>query len=388
MKYHLYFFIIASGLGMGFSSYSMENSKTYTPIIKEITCIQHPHQNIYLSDNTSLVLHEGSKDSEGGCSIINVMENKEIKKICPHPNIGFASGIALHPNRTKMAFFYHTQDSEYPKIAIYNLETGKREWSKKYNLGTIVEATFSHLDDLIALSGGGSTKIHIYNYKTLNEPTIFDIKNRYEETGTDTYLAFHPTNRQELYVGRKNLYQINFTTNQCKEISRACGLKYAFNSENQLVAKYNDKSIYIFNPAKEFNKIKINFLMNSPNNYIKEIAFHPNNAVLAISDSHNCISFWDIATKEIICQTSPLDKRQYLNSSYLSFSLNGKNLLWTDYNASYGKCITIPVPFEVIYKDITKEQGIFLYFFLKNYIHKREPLPKDILYLIMHLYKR
>ncbi|HLJ30840.1 MAG TPA: WD40 repeat domain-containing protein [Candidatus Babeliales bacterium] len=383
MKYYLYPLILIPCLLIESLFYCMESSIIYTPIIKQITSIEHPRQSICLSDYTALVLHKN------GCSIIDITQDKEIKKICPHPNIDRASEIVLHPDKTKMAFFYQTKSLQ-SEIAIYNLETGKKEWSKNCGYKEINNAAFSPLDNIIGLSNIDNTKIHIYNYKTSKEPTVFDIKNKYDnkEDCHDIYMAFQTTNPQELYLGRNCLYLLNLPTGQFNQISRAYGRRYAFNTQAKLVAKYSDKSVYIFNPQKGLDKIKINFLTNIPDNYIKEIVFHPNNAVLVIADSKDCVSFWDIATQKMICQTNPLPwDTEFYTFSYLSCTPNGKKLILTDYNyhkADYGKCISIPIPFKVVYKDITEQQCHFLYFILKEYEYTYN-IPNGVTIFLMEL---
>ena len=67
-------------------------------------------------------------------------------------------------------------------------------------------------------------------------------------------------------------------------------------------------------------------------------------------------------------------------SSSLSFSPNGTKLLIV----LYGKCIIVPVPFEVLYKNITKEKSIATYYVLQEYLYdNKNSLAKDIRHLIM-----
>ena len=176
MKNHIHIFITAQLLITASLAYTMETIKPHTPKFIELTAVEQPHQALYLTNNTALVLHKN------GCSIINTTKNMEIKKICDHPNTLFSSGIELHPNKTKMAFFYHTRQSEDPKIAIYDLATGKREWSKKRG-PSVTCASFNPLDDTIGVCHSGCTKIPIYNYKT-NENTYLNI-----ETGDSNTLS-------------------------------------------------------------------------------------------------------------------------------------------------------------------------------------------------------
>lgn len=348
----------------------------------ELTAVQHPHQALYLTDTTALVLHRN------GCSIVDTIKNTEIKKICDHPNLELPSGIEPHPDGTKMAFFYHTKNSKKSKIAIYDLITGKKEWSKKCLAPSITSVSFNPSNDTIGVCHGKSTEIYIYNYTT-KEAISCSIKTT-EKDDCKACIKFHPTQASLMYIGRRRLFLADMETQALRQLLTAhSGENTAFNINGSCIARYGDilHTIIILRCSKNGYAIKRIACEKSPYGYcrIKDVQFHPNNAILAVAvgDANNSIMYWDIETLTLICQpiSSPHDK--YYANARLSFSPNGKSLLCTQYNASHPVCVIMPLPFEALYHTITKKQMHFLSFMLNNYNIDQQPLPKDIIKLLM-----
>jgi hypothetical protein len=62
----------------------------------------------------------------------------------------------------------------------------------------------------------------------------------------------------------------------------------------------------------------------------------------------------------------------------MDFTRNGEIL----FIALENTCIGVEVPFEVRYKDMTKNNAIFTYWILKNYQQHHDNIPNEIIHLL------
>jgi hypothetical protein len=132
------------------------------------------------------------------------------------------------------------------------------------------------------------------------------------------------------------------------------------------------------------------FTHNSEN--IKKILFHSNSILatlvtqqqLAIPYAYNraILQYWDIQTSQLITRTILAD---FVDDFFydLSFSPNKTKAI-----IIFGEtCKILPVPLEVIYKNITKETFLYLFFLLKNYTSQCDgiEMPQDVNLLIAQI---
>ena len=116
------------------------------------------------------------------------------------------------------------------------------------------------------------------------------------------------------------------------------------------------------------------------NNIFKALAFHPNNAVLAmLSKQKETLQYFNIKQQKFIAETAIPHTDQNVCCPCIKFSPNGKQVI-VKFCKSW---ILDDVPFEVIYKPKTKNFLPHLLFLLKNYkIDAYNSLPEDIVYLL------
>jgi WD40 repeat protein len=379
MKYHLNLFIAAHFLCAAISCAAMETHSKKPDILMELTCIEKPLQAIFLTEDCAVIRNANK------CSFVNVATNTEIKKIWDNPNPVYYTGIEVHPDKTKIAFLYHTKTNcGRPKIAIYNAHTGAKEWSKKTGGGSITSASFSRLDDTIATCESCDTIVKIHNYTT-NETVIFDINNKDNHTGdmTDTMAKFHPT-MPLMCIARNNLYTIDLTTLlpiDCHNgrISHKYDRLCQYSSDGSYRATYSYPTIYI----DTLYNAKIIHTEKITSHNLCNMVFHPHCSVLALAlKPKSILQYWDIRKKKLIHESPPLlneDIYDY-HYTYLSFSPNGTKLMFT-----YEKCIILPVPFEAIYECDTKKRFPYLLFLLRNIDHNQtERLPQEIIAIFIN----
>ncbi len=184
MKHNFYRLITSYALITTLSCSSMENTKK--EIITEIAAIQRPRFAQYLTEDRVVIT------GENGCSIVNPMTNKEIKKIstigCFH--------LSINPHKTKIAL---SQDNA--TVTIYDILTGTNEWSKTKK-GRISYAAFSPYDESIfILYTNRLNKLKKYNYLT-NERN-----GRYIN---DDLYSFFTLSRPRLTSSNERFEQITF----------------------------------------------------------------------------------------------------------------------------------------------------------------------------------
>jgi WD40 repeat protein len=155
---------------------------------------------------------------------------------------------------------------------------------------------------------------------------------------------------------------------------------YEFHTKESHKAKYTcDKVIISISNLSEKYKTTINYRKNCSESAIRQVQFHPNDAIVTILDRGNHITYWDIATGTMMCKTISLPTdNEYYTSPYLSFSPDGTNVMLTLYNADYGSCMIIPTPFKVKHAH----QLPYFLLLLQN-INQHDQLPAEVACLIM-----
>jgi hypothetical protein len=380
----------------------IEEKKEKPNILAEITCIKEPFKALYLTEN--IVLINGREQ----CSVVDITTNQKIKRI--FDNDCWSSCIAVHPNKTKFAlaaYHYPSDDKQRPldaqqKITIYDTRTYNIEHTIDCNfMASITSMLFSPLDDTIAACG--EIKIPLFNYKT-NTVTIIDVPEAIRESqgGTDNHnpiISFHPT-QPLMTLAWRNVYFHNLETSERTKNDGTFNY-YDFceySSDGSFIAMGLRNSEIIIKKSNQKSNQRI--ISNDLDDMFLSTIIHPNNKILITlsrpyfhtSPSPYTLKYWNVDTNGLIATTDLSDYT--VDTPYWklspSFSPSGKKLIVV----LNDKCIELPVPFNVIYKNITKKEFLYLLFLLKNYTSQCDDIemPQDINILLaqtlLDLYKR
>lgn len=362
------------------SCIAMETNSKKPDILMELTTIKEPRRAIYLTEDLAAVFN-GKK-----CTIVNTTTNAKIKTIWDNPSPCYSAGIEVHPHKTKIAIFYHSD--RHPEIAIYDTQTYAKERSKKIQEASISTASFNPCDTTIITCASHSTYMNLYNYKT-DEIIGYDIENQNENLHdmSDTTAKFHPTDPL-ICIARNNVYIVD-TRTRARTEKFHLHTPHAWPYYKHVLPVYSPDGFYI--AIHTGNNVFITDSYSNKLDHLTEdfnhtslsepLLFHPNSSVLAIVTLKNNLQYWDVGKKELIHETALESDKNGYKLSYLSFSPSGTKLMFT----RCGKCIILPVPFKVLFECDTKEQLLYLLFLLKNIDHNRtERLPQDIIEFLMN----
>ncbi|HEX4068889.1 MAG TPA: hypothetical protein VHX42_02225 [Candidatus Babeliales bacterium] len=369
-------------------------------ILAEITIVQKPQYAQYLANNHIVVA------GKNGCSIIDPQTNTEIKKISDREN----QKLATHPNKKMFALI------DKNIINIYDATTHSLIWSKKVEgsfekemdpFDIIGSVTFAHHDTTIALI---TTHYQQYSHYRRCYPESYHIKQYdYITDKSSSYrclcndyppiITFNPIHN-EIHViissvasFHRSNSDIVFSKNT-KQVTNYGGYYKQFcqyNPNGSYIAQVDyQKEMFIINlqstdQCKSFKKKKTEKYGQSREDF-KNILFY-SNSVLAIVSTfyiykqngfyHTLLSYFDIHTKELIHENELLDVSK--NHDFSFNPTKTKVIL-----ALQDRCVILPVPFKVIYKDITKKSFFYLLFLLKNYTSQCDDIeiPHDVTLLI------
>ena len=330
---------------------AMENKGN---IIAELTCVPNPTRAVFLIDD--LIAIAGNN----GGSICNYRTNTEIAKICTFamPLVCLPS-LQVHPNKKIVAF------GEYHKeVIIYNVET-KEIWNKDLDLSHLL---FNPVDDTIFIQDTADRTTTVHNYKNKSEAacSLAGLSGVKLE-------SFHPTQSNICLCVKNNVLNSrvwnkdSFTKpkiihNKDRKLDGVCCCIYS--GDGSLIAMItNPNGINIFDSKSNTEK----HLPQSCDYHVWDMIFHPTSFILAgLSPSFpSTLLYWNTKTHMLITEEKLLEKN--IASNYtgprLSFSGDGtKIIVMIQY-----RCLILEVPFSVLYKDVTKEKAIFIYWLLKKY---------------------
>lgn len=351
-------------------------------ILSEITIIKEPWQAEYLAEDRVII------NGKDGCCIINPKTNKAIKKIDVQ-----AQHFALHPTTKKIAF-----SGENP--AIYST-TGDREVFIQANNLPITKSVFDPLNNHILLEQAGYSGS--YDCETGHKAEM--------GAGRISFIAFHPTQKL-IYMchpiggwfSKPCIETYSSTTLEQTDrigLGDHCNPTYILCSPNGawIAVQYVNKAVYIIKHHDqtpithciELPTIKNTLFIMNPvtdtltaiqhnyNNPRVDILFHPNSAVLATvmplcidRERHEIVFYWDVITQQLITTMPPFPTRYHHIHKNIAFSPNGKELMVV----LPDKCITLPVPFEVLYNTTEKLPHLYL-FLLKEWLNQHD-MPNDV----------
>jgi len=393
----------------------IKTKKEKPNILAEITCIQQPRYAQYITNNRVVIA------GEDGCSIVDPTTNKEIKKISD-VNIHH---LAIHPNKTLFALSHENTNS----FDIYNAETNSLICSKTVDdpirINSYDRIEYAHFCPhdttlflmLVNCINGTAPQTHSpiaykitkYNYTTHQHNT-----HRFQSNIWIHLFAFHPTQNKMCMIHPAydiSIYEPDIIISpEAKLYSQKSYGHYhkqfcQYNPDGSYIALGDCQSkIYIINSQKidqyyEFKKGTEKYQRED----FKRILFY-SNSILAISsalyintekdpskgkmqNSLTRLFYFDIHKKRLIHTDELLDvSKQY----DFSFSPDKAKVIITLTN----KYIELPVPFNVMYKNITKKEFPYLLFLLKNYTSQCDDIeiPQDINVLLaqtlLDLYRR
>jgi hypothetical protein len=417
MAMELSYFAKASDFAKASSDTSKDRPKKEKPNdLTTITCIKQPRYAQYLTDNRVVIA------GEDGCSIVDPTTNKEIKRISDIRT----QHLAIHPNKKLFALCYNSPNIYKNSVSIYDIEKNDFIWSQIIDRNDflwpqitdrkIEFATFSPHDTTIFLILPnyyiGGHAIRKYNYAMNNNSRHENIDLQYNIRLP--IITFNPTQNEMCAIHATLAVTFHepdvVTTVEPKIKTEGSDYKYKefcqYSPNGSYIAMGQQNKIYIV----ERNTISEKPIIDKTTPYltifsgwIDKILFYSNSVLAALSthtthtivtpntpklnEYHNTLYYWDIHTKQLIHIDELLD----ISKKYdFSFSPDKTKVII----ALTDKCIELPVPFNVIYKNITKKEFLYLLFLLKNYTSQCDDIemPQDINILLaqtlLDLYKR
>jgi WD40 repeat protein len=330
-------------------------------IIKEITAIKDPYSVRSFGKDRAVVL------AEDKCSIVDLVENKEIQEICSIKD-GFYR---------KLKFYFHNQRVLLSSGGVAVLYP--EEWHT-IEQDSIRSVTFSpHEEALYFCYKNQRKSITKYNYVTCKRESILFDKGCYA-------IAMHPKEKImcAANVGSISLHNID-NLDLKKIILVPTGICFfcEYSPDGSYIAVGDGDDILIVDPNKDEDDDCWTYLKHQKHESLKKMVFHPKIAVLAaLFDSVTNVGVkrilycWDIKMQHII-YTSQLNSPSDLNSddAYdFDFSCDGSEFIIV----AKDKCIRAKMPFEVIYQSDTKKEFPYHLFLLQQLVNKQQDVPKEI----------
>jgi len=330
---------------------------------------KRPHSVICFPNNTVAIA------GDEGCSLYDLSTNKECMKI--DKNTDYDIYIAAHPNKNILAI-----RSNNTNLAIYDTVTNNKIWEKSSE-HWCDGPVFGSIDDTVFI-GNNSFNIESFNYKN-NFCKSYLLQSEHCVMSK----SFHPT-EQEF----SSFYNNKITT---LTLDKKAFIEQSFSIKSPFVAcKYSPDGSFIVGYAA----FKECFILNPESGSRKQlttddtsshaIALNPISFIVAtLFCEDNCIHYWNAKNRTLITvqpALSPHDRYTYCSGSQdpfqkMSFSCDGTKIIV----ALTDKCIVLEVPFEALYKDITKEKATLIYWLLKQYQHNQNnELPDDVIQLFIH----
>jgi WD40 repeat protein len=349
----------------------MENENNRLLLIKKLTSTKYPLEVQHITNNTAAAINGF------GCSIIDIREDREIKKISTEPCLI----LSIHKNQQKIAL------SDHKKIEIYNIASGECEWSRNEK-DYIIFFDFSPHDDIIVLHLNNDHYSH----------NVLAHYNYIQNTCTDKiismgYINFKLHQKKQLMcatAGNKVfIYSLLNSTINPKAITLSHGSNDCQINSNNFFAIMScyQNMISILNLEDE-NTYQL--IKSKKNELFIKMLFYSRGAVLVtisqllkLKRFNYIMRFWDLKIGQPIYETLLYSTRQSKSSIIYSFSFSpdGKELIIKSHNG----CKLYSVPFEVRYEGV-KEKFPYLLFLLKQYVIHQNPNPnKDVMKLLANV---
>lgn len=311
------------------------------------------------------------------------------------------SAPLMYANNTKM-IFNCTNTAK-----IYDLKENKIEKSLEFRGGQLLSIQASSFDNTILLVSENDQKENtVIIYRFLDTSQCYVLP---ESTKKNTIFIFHPQKQSlfEIRTAYINKYNYGHPNNSI-EFPRLPDLgydptMYRVSPEGFIAVIDNARTtisiMHLDNINQRFSKIK-----NKPFERCLNMIFYSKGSVLAImffniENSKVLMRYWDVMKKQYIATTELSDG--YL-SGFFYFSCSGKKIIlpyWEKTRPltieSAGSYIST-VPFNVRYKDGTREKFPLLLFLLNNHITNCQRLnnqviplqviPLEVINYLKHIY--
>jgi WD40 repeat protein len=366
MKYNHYFFIMVYLLIAATFSYAMEKENKWH-ITQEITAIKKPWRARYLDENRIVV----SNRYGSNVSIVNLRTN-EVQTINVNNIHPLSEMICLQVDNKKIIHSHHQT------IAVYDAQTGKKEWSVVEEKPIRSFACDTSKNTVYVGFGEAKNGIIKHNYITNDSEDIHVPK-------FCQIMSMHPTKEvmciSDYGSSGISLHSLPNLETKKDIFSLATIFICQYSPDGSCIVTGNCRYLFIIDPDK--NNKTHPFLTAANDESFKNIAFHPNGLVLAtlsqrqitkedlsarfFSQYHvyknQIVRFWDLKTQKCI-YTMPVFNAQ--DGYDLTFSEDGSEMIIVLEDT----CVRALVPFEA-----QKKCAYFLW--LLHQIAKENNLPKD-----------
>lgn len=331
-----------------------------------------------------------------GCDIFNVKTNKKIIQISDLP----CHAVAVHPDRTKIVFAGY--NNQYKTIGLYNRKTGMQEWlkSKKNDAGNecVIFAhsiCFNQSNDTISYYL--SDLLHGYVVRKRNYAgELFDIL--HDTAATHMALC---AEQQALCVVKNDCSCVVYNSSDLSEGPKKIATELFINEEfsdhccmssegNVAFLRLDGNVTTLVKSIQDGAVIESKGQLNkAENEMFHYVYFYSKDSIVVTISSffdedktvrkrEYKIRYWDIKTGKVI-HTTDLSGL-YSGLQDYSFSPNLKNMLLS-FKTEWMK---IPIPWQVVYQDKTKEFFPYSLFLLKEHISelKLGNVPLDVIKLL------
>lgn len=302
----------------------------------------------------------------------------------------------MYANNTKMIF----KCTNTAKI--YDLKENIIEKTLEVREGQLLSIQASSFDNTILLLSTNDQKkdtIIMYHFTDTSHCYVLP-----EDTIKNTTFIFHPQKKILFEIQKQNVKKYNYDhPNNSVEFQRLPDLgydptMYKVSPEGFIAVIDNARTtisiMHLDNINQRFSKIK-----NKPFERCLNMIFYPKGSVLAImflnlENSKVLMRYWDVMKKQYIATTELSD--EYF-PGFFYFSCSGKKIILPYWEKDRPAIIesagsyTSTVPFNVRYKDGTREKFPLLLFLLNNHIANYQMLnnqviPLDVINYLKHIY--
>ncbi len=381
-------------------------------ILTAITNITKPQHAYYISNNLIIVA------GENGCSIIDPIHNKEVKRISDAQN----PYLAVHSHQKQFAVAYDNSiniyDTDTYSLA-YSIPVDGPSGKKMGTYDTIRSITFSPHDTSILSTKdhytfyNGHPHLMSHSIEQYNDITKNNFQIPYRGNMYPPIISCNPTDNEICIIYALDICFYNLNILDIPKKGNHTGIYiqnfHQYTPDGKLFATSNHNTITIGDEkyqkgiASFGSSPKLTFQHTGDHHkFFKNILFYSNSVLATLvtiypkkqdgptkgswqHPSHSHLCYWDIHRKEIIHEDDLPGM-----ADVFSFNRHKTKVIIV----LQDKCIIIPVDFDVIYKDITKEEMTYLLFALKNIDLKPEiiEIPNDIALFItqkiLETYKR
>jgi len=380
MKQTIFFLVIINCIVVT-QSHAMEDDIYTLKIVTQLT--NKPYCAQYVTNNSIVVGHEK------GCDILDIKDNRKIVNISSLP----CYKLAVHPDQKKIAFAGHTT------IGLYNVKTEKQEWLEQEEYHIISMYFNTHDNTILLCLHNNVTEREHYIKKRDYLGTLCGDSVKITDVASSAFCAEQhmlcvlEDNGHVLSVYNSShlaLKPKQICTSQIVQITQPTYDRCYVSSEGHIAINKGDGNVYVINRDAHTGNYKTTVagcLHKIVKEAISRVFFYPKSSIiLTISKvlREYKMQYWDAETRDVMCTMEFPFPDECIHD--FSFSPDRKEVM---FNFSKQCIMTCSVPFEVRYKDKTKERFPYMLFLLKKYIDRHQAIlgqeiPEDIRLLLAH----